>query len=346
MVDQVNTQVAYTPPTADSEATKQSNTPSAQDTTEKEFSFFGEDGVTFWDMLDVINPLQHIPIVSTAYRAITGDELDPGARLAGGTLFGGPIGLAASAFNVILENNTGKDAGEHVLAMFEGEEVDVPAENQTMMAKNNEQPVNIAGFAPLPDFPNSESDAFAAGEASLRLAKLQEFMNDATATPVQQPNPQERGSGSAGVWAPPADQVVPFPNQQKQQTPASQNIPSAETTAPLTQTQAAPTAQAPVNTIIADSQQTGGFQAKQTHNEALDALRAFARDVNAQRQQDQAQKLQNPSQAQAQTQTQQTAPPAPRPANTAQLNQTQDNDWFTTMMSQNIKRYQSAQVGG
>lgn len=123
MVDHVNTQVAYNPPPAGNEATKPSNEPAKQADKEKEFSFFGDDGVTFWDMLDVVNPLQHIPIVSTAYRAITGDELDPGARLAGGTLFGGPIGLAASAFNVILENNTGKDAGEHVLAMFQGEKL-------------------------------------------------------------------------------------------------------------------------------------------------------------------------------------------------------------------------------
>ena len=46
--------------------------------------FFGADGLTFGDVLDVINPLQHIPVVSTIYRAITGDEISPGARVAGG----------------------------------------------------------------------------------------------------------------------------------------------------------------------------------------------------------------------------------------------------------------------
>ena len=29
---------------------------------------FGEDGLTFGDILDVINPLQHIPVISTIYR--------------------------------------------------------------------------------------------------------------------------------------------------------------------------------------------------------------------------------------------------------------------------------------
>ncbi|MGB6086494.1 MAG: hypothetical protein WBF74_07845, partial [Parvibaculum sp.] len=33
----------------------------------------GEFG--FSDFLDVINPLQHIPIVSSIYRELTGDEL-------------------------------------------------------------------------------------------------------------------------------------------------------------------------------------------------------------------------------------------------------------------------------
>ena len=55
-------------------------------------TMFGEDGFTFADFVDVINPLQHIPLVSQAYRAITGDEISPGSRLAGATLFGGPVG--------------------------------------------------------------------------------------------------------------------------------------------------------------------------------------------------------------------------------------------------------------
>lgn len=84
-------------------------------------AMFGEDGLTFWDLLDVINPLQHIPIVSTLYRAVTGDEIDPAARLAGGALFGGPVGLGAAVANVMLESATGKDAGEHVLAFVDGD---------------------------------------------------------------------------------------------------------------------------------------------------------------------------------------------------------------------------------
>ncbi|MDP6473864.1 MAG: hypothetical protein QF894_03030 [Alphaproteobacteria bacterium] len=37
--------------------------------------FFGADGFGFDDFLDLINPLQHIPIISTIYREITGDTI-------------------------------------------------------------------------------------------------------------------------------------------------------------------------------------------------------------------------------------------------------------------------------
>ena len=57
---------------------------------------FGADGFNFLDLLDVINPLQHIPFVSTLYRALTGDTIAPASRVAGGAPFGGPIGGGAS----------------------------------------------------------------------------------------------------------------------------------------------------------------------------------------------------------------------------------------------------------
>ena len=53
--------------------------------------FFSNDGLTFGDIIDVINPLQHIPVVSTIYWELTGDKISPAARMAGGALFGGPI---------------------------------------------------------------------------------------------------------------------------------------------------------------------------------------------------------------------------------------------------------------
>ncbi len=78
------------------------------------FEPFGDDGLTFGDILDVVNPLQHIPIVSTLYREWTGDEIDPVPRIAGGALFGGVAGAIASLVNVVVDEITGSDIGEHV----------------------------------------------------------------------------------------------------------------------------------------------------------------------------------------------------------------------------------------
>ena len=79
----------------------------------------GDDSPSFWDLVDVINPLQHIPIVNDIYREATGDKIGVAARLAGGALFGGGVfGLIGAALNCVLEESTGKDAGGHVLALF------------------------------------------------------------------------------------------------------------------------------------------------------------------------------------------------------------------------------------
>ena len=85
---------------------------------------FGADGFNFLDLLDVINPLQHIPFVSTLYRALTGDTIAPAARVAGGALFGGPIGAAVSLVNSIVADWSGKDVSDHVVAFFTGGDAD------------------------------------------------------------------------------------------------------------------------------------------------------------------------------------------------------------------------------
>lgn len=90
-----------------------------------------EDGFSFLDVLDIINPLQHIPVISTLYREATGDKLGPLARIAGGALFGGPIGAASSAVNAMVEYASGKDIGGHVYALLNEEDRPPEAEFQT-----------------------------------------------------------------------------------------------------------------------------------------------------------------------------------------------------------------------
>lgn len=78
---------------------------------------FGEDGLTFGDMLDIVNPLQHLPVIGAIYRSITGDEAEPGAKLAGGAIYGGPIGFASAMLNNAIEEHSGDDVLGHMLAM-------------------------------------------------------------------------------------------------------------------------------------------------------------------------------------------------------------------------------------
>lgn len=90
---------------------------------QRELGFDGTSAgeFTFDDFLDIINPLQHIPVVSTLYRAITGDEISPHARIFGDTLFGGPAGFLSAAATSLFEEVAGEDIGETVLALFTGE---------------------------------------------------------------------------------------------------------------------------------------------------------------------------------------------------------------------------------
>lgn len=121
---------------------------------------FGPEGFKFSDFLDIINPLQHIPIVSTIYRAVTGDKIEAGARIAGGGLFGGPIGLVASVFSAVVAEATGRDPGEHALALagFESNtDPSEPAAVATAMAKapatDRLPPELVAALQPQPAQP-------------------------------------------------------------------------------------------------------------------------------------------------------------------------------------------------
>jgi hypothetical protein len=76
---------------------------------------------SFSDFLDAINPLQHIPVISTMYRQLTGDDMGYMSRIAGDTLYGGIFGsiisgLVSSLANVLVDAATGKDIPEHVMA--------------------------------------------------------------------------------------------------------------------------------------------------------------------------------------------------------------------------------------
>ena len=87
----------------------------------------GTVDMDFWDFVDIVNPLQHIPVVNTIYRELTGDTIKGVSRVIGGGLYGGVIGLVAGIGSAIVAETTGKDPGEHVLAMLTGSDDETPA---------------------------------------------------------------------------------------------------------------------------------------------------------------------------------------------------------------------------
>lgn len=96
-------------------------------------------------LIDVINPLQHIPGVSTLYRNITGDEIGPMARMVGDTLYGGPVGAALAVANIAAEKSTGRDIGENMVAMFKGDDAAPAGQPPVMLAQNMNNIAPAAG---------------------------------------------------------------------------------------------------------------------------------------------------------------------------------------------------------
>jgi hypothetical protein len=96
-------------------------------------AFDDSDGPSFSDLLDVINPLQHIPIINTLYQHLTGDKEGVVADVLGGALWGGVIGLGAAVANLVVEDSTGKSVGDHVYALFSDDDAN------TAVAKSDEE---------------------------------------------------------------------------------------------------------------------------------------------------------------------------------------------------------------
>ncbi|MSR15720.1 MAG: hypothetical protein EXR86_14435 [Gammaproteobacteria bacterium] len=82
------------------------STPRAPDATTsppRGLSLLGDDGLSFRDVLDLVNPLHHIPILGNLYRKLTGDIIDPPIQVAGGALFGGPLGAVLALGSTLIE---------------------------------------------------------------------------------------------------------------------------------------------------------------------------------------------------------------------------------------------------
>ncbi len=98
-------------------ATSASAPPASPSTGLLGHALWSQGGFSFKDLLDIVNPLQHIPVVGSIYRYLTGDEPAAGTRIIGDALYGGPIGFGVSvASTALLTDAAGHDPGERLLA--------------------------------------------------------------------------------------------------------------------------------------------------------------------------------------------------------------------------------------
>jgi hypothetical protein len=105
-----------------------------------------QDEGFFHHLLDVVNPLQHLPVISTIYRAITGEHLGAVERIAGDTLYGGLWGAVSSVADVAFEGITGKSVEDTVLAWFKGD-------SSTKLARITAPAITVAQSLPSSDTP-------------------------------------------------------------------------------------------------------------------------------------------------------------------------------------------------
>lgn len=135
-----------------------------------------KEGFTFFDFLDVVNPLQHIPIINTLYREMTGDEIKAPAKMIGSAILGGPVGLAVAMIDTVIEDSTGKDMGSHAMALFKGDE---PAANSTTaLAESSTSNASLTTGAGAPDTAQTVTTALASAVqvASAQTTSAREFI--------------------------------------------------------------------------------------------------------------------------------------------------------------------------
>lgn len=143
-----------------------------------------EESFSFGDIVDMINPLQHIPVLNNLYRSITGDTITAASRILGGAVFGGPLGFAGSLMNVIVEKETGKDiAGNAVAFVTEGKAPTyVSAQRTEDPGENISSALAIAENQAYRDLPASllafaDSGAITAKETNVALHNVSSRYN-------------------------------------------------------------------------------------------------------------------------------------------------------------------------
>lgn len=235
-------------------------------------------GFSFKDLLDIVNPLQHIPVVGSVYRYLTGDEPSGGARIVGDSIYGGPIGFGVSVVSTaFLTNSKGQDLGERVLAdVFGPRDGGTTLSTPAIAANTNANPAATSGsptasnqsagglpLAQVPAQPVAMNNLFRSPPANSPatpeqsfLAQNAQFQKEITqgrgangAVINGRPVPLELSSNllptipaGAHIVMPPSAQAAPAPAATPSPAPAAgSQAPAIANQAPASQTSAAAT---------------------------------------------------------------------------------------------------------
>jgi hypothetical protein len=86
---------------------------------ESQILFLGPDRAFGWDdFADLVNPLQHIPLINIAYRAATGDKMYGAASLL--DVGFGPLAAAGTVFQLAYQSTTGESLEDQAVAAVFG----------------------------------------------------------------------------------------------------------------------------------------------------------------------------------------------------------------------------------
>lgn len=113
------------------------------------------NGYQFGDVIDVVNPLHHLPVIGTLYRKLTGDEIHPASQIIGGAIFGGPMGFVGGTANAVSRIQTGKDITDHAI-QFTGLSDQPSSAAKTMTSQSTQD--HIGSDSGTIDETNSDRD--------------------------------------------------------------------------------------------------------------------------------------------------------------------------------------------
>jgi hypothetical protein len=144
---------------------------------ERHLALWEQEEFGFRDIIDIINPLQHIPIVATLYRHMTGEKIGAIPRVIGGALWGRLGGFVSGVVNAVVDWFTGKDIGDFIYSALFGDSK--KSANATAVAQAPE-PASVASVA----LPAAQQAAAAPAEPSPERS----FESDLPSGPVHSLN--------------------------------------------------------------------------------------------------------------------------------------------------------------